>query len=72
MAALVLRFLGGGKVYWGGAIITTLGAGGVTHHAGSGWGFLSGGRVGIIGVARESSVGSDSVVKFHVQFHKCV
>jgi hypothetical protein len=64
-AALVLRFFGGGEVHWGGAVIATVGAGGVARRVGSGRGCLGHGRVGIIGVAREVGVGSDSVVEFH-------
>jgi hypothetical protein len=65
MAALVLRFFGGGEVHWGRAVIAAVSAGGVARHAGSGWGCLGGGRVGSIGAAREVGVGSDSVVEFH-------
>jgi hypothetical protein len=65
MAALVLRFFGGGKVHWGGAIIATLGAGGVAHCVGSGWGCLGSGRVGIIRAAREGGMGLDPVVKVY-------
>jgi hypothetical protein len=65
MAALVLRFFGSGEVHWGGAIIAAVSAGGVARRAGSGRGCLGGGRVGIIGAAREVGVGSDSVVEFH-------
>jgi hypothetical protein len=64
-AALVLRFFGGGEVHWGGALIAAVGAGGVARRAGSGWGCLGGGQVGIIGVAREVGMGSDSVVEFY-------
>jgi hypothetical protein len=65
MVVLVLRFFGSRKVHWGGAIIATVGAGGVARHEGSRWGCLGGGRVGIIRAASEGSMGSDSVVRFH-------
>jgi hypothetical protein len=65
MAALVLRFFGGGEVHWGGAVIAAVSAGRVARHAWSGRGCLGGGRVGIIGVAREVGMRSDSVVEFH-------
>jgi hypothetical protein len=48
-AALVLRLFGSGKVHWGGAVIAAVSAGGVARRAGSGWGFLRGGWVGIMG-----------------------
>jgi hypothetical protein len=65
MAALVLRFFGGGEVHWCRAIIAAVGAGGVARCVGSGWGCLGGSRVGIIATAREIGMGSDSVVEFH-------
>jgi hypothetical protein len=65
MAALVLQIFGSGEVHWGGAIIAAVSAGGVTRRAGSRWGCLGGGQVGIIGVVREVGMGSDLVVKFH-------
>jgi hypothetical protein len=63
--ALVLRFFGGGEVHWCGAVIATVSASRVARHAGSGWSCLGSGQVGIIGVAREVGMGSDSVIEFH-------
>jgi hypothetical protein len=65
MVAFVLRFFSGREVHWGSAIIAAVSTGGVARCAGAGWGYLSGSWVGIMGVAREVSMGSDSVVEFH-------
>jgi hypothetical protein len=64
MVVLVLQFFGSGEVYWGRAIIANVSAGGAAYYVGGRWGCLGGGQVGIIGVAREVSVGSDLVVEF--------
>jgi hypothetical protein len=72
MAALVLQFFGSRKLHCGGAIITTIGAGGVTRYMGSGWGCLGRRWAGIIGAVRERSVGLDSVVTFLAQLYKFV
>jgi hypothetical protein len=64
-AVLVLRFFSGRKVHWGGTVITTVSAGGVIRRVGSRWGCLGSRWVGIIGAAREGSIGSDSVVELY-------
>jgi hypothetical protein len=72
MVALVLWCFGGRKVHLGGTVITTISDGGVTRRMGSRRSCLGSGWVAIIGVVRKGSVGLDSVVKFHRQFHKFV
>jgi hypothetical protein len=72
MVALVLRFFGAREVHWGTVIITTVATSGVTQNTGSGWSYLGGGWVGLIGAARKGSMGSDLVVKFYSQFYKFV